>query len=424
MSSIKQNKFFLIDCNQFYVSCEQVFNPKLRNRAVVVLSNNDGCVVARSKEAKALKIPMGAPAYQYAALFQKERVHVLSSNYTLYGDMSQRVMHVLSQFSEEMEEYSIDEAFLQVASDDPIAFAQEIKQRVLQWTGIPVSIGIGSTKTLAKVANDVAKKNPLSEGIFSFESEDGINAVLGQMAPDEIWGIGSRLSQALQAEGICTAKEFKDLPLSWIKQRFSVVLVRTAMELRGISCLHLNDLPFLRKSITRSRSFSYRVTDLSELNEALCSYTDDALETLRKEKLLPSFLTVFLTTSAFIEKAYSNSLTLVLPEPTYYTPTVCALAKQALQKIFRKGLAYKKTGIILGGLVPEQSFQPDLFDSSVKNSQKQLQAMQVFDVVKLRYGKNGMRFASEGIEQKWQMQRSRTSARFTTSWKELLTIRI
>lgn len=413
--------FFLVDCNQFYVSCEQVFNPKLQKRPVVVLSNNDGCVVARSKEAKALKIPMGAPAYQYADLFKRERVHVCSSNYTLYGDMSQRVMRVLSQFSEEMEEYSIDEAFLWAASSDPIAFAQEIRQRILQWTGIPVSIGIGTTKTLAKVANDIAKKK---DWIFGFCNGVKIDPVLEKLAVEEIWGIGSRLSKALQAEGICNAKAFKDLPDHWIKQRFSVVLLRTAWELRGIPCLELQEMPVERKSITRSRSFGYKVTALAELNEALCSYADDALETLRKEQLLPSFLTVFLTTSPFIEKAYSNSCTLVLPEPTHYTPTVSTLAKDALKRIYREGLPYKKTGIILGGFVPEHTFQPDLFQLRPLNPQKQLQAMQVFDDLKERYGKSALRFASEGTLQKWRMQRGSVSARFTTSWNELLTIRI
>jgi DNA polymerase V len=421
MSSTKHASYFLIDCNQFYVSCEQVFNPKLQGRPVVVLSNNDGCVVARSKEAKALKIPMGAPAYQYADLFKREKVYVFSSNYTLYGDMSQRVMRVLSQFSEEMEEYSIDEAFLQIASEDPITLAKEIKQRVFQWTGIPVSIGIGPTKTLAKVANDIAKKR---DGIFGFCNGIKVDPILEKLAPEEIWGIGSRLGKALHAEGIRNAKAFKDLPDHWIKQRFSVVLLRTACELRGIPCLELHEAPVERKSITRSRSFSYKVTALAELNEALCSYADDALETLRKEQLLPSFLTVFLTTSPFIEKAYSNSCTLVLPEPTHYTPTVSTLAKDALNRIYRDGLPYKKTGIILGGLVLEHTFQPDLFQLRTSNPQKQLQAMQVFDDVKERYGKSALRFASEGTLQKWRMQRGSVSARFTTAWNELLTIRI
>lgn len=413
--------YFLVDCNQFYVSCEQVFNPKLQAKPVVVLSNNDGCVVARSKEAKALQIPMGAPVYQYAELFKREKVHVFSSNYTLYGDMSQRVMRVLSHFSEQMEEYSIDEAFLQIACQDPIFLAKQIKQKVLQWTGIPVSIGIGATKTLAKLANDIAKKR---DGIFSFCNKMKIDPILEKLAPKEVWGIGSRLSQALLAEGICNAKAFKDLPDHWIKHRFSVTLLRTAWELRGIPCLDLHDAPLERKSITRSRSFGCKVTDLIELNEALCSYADDALENLRKEHLLPSFVTVFLTTSPFIEKAYSNSYTLVLPEPTHYTPAVCRLAKDALKRIYRHGLPYKKTGIVLGGLVPEHSFQPDLFQLRTCNPQKQLQAMQVFDDVKIRYGKSALRFASEGTHQKWRMQRGSVSARFTTSWNELLTIRI
>ena len=416
--------YFLIDCNQFYVSCEQLFNPSLRNHPVVVLSNNDGCVVSRSREAKALNIPMGAPAYQYRDLFKRENVHVCSSNYTLYGDLSQRVMRVLSQFSEEMEEYSIDEAFLLIETSDPLSLAHEIRQRVLQWTGIPVSIGIGPTKTLAKVANDIAKKNSLTKGITGLYKKEEIDSILEKLAPEEIWGIGPRLSRALQKEGVFNAKTFKDLPDHWISQRFSVVLLRTAWELRGISCLQLQEVSDLRKSIIRSRSFGYRVTALEELSEALCSYADDALQMLRSEKLLPSFFTVFLTTSRFIEEAYSQSCTMTLPEPTHYTPTICKLAKQALSSIYKKGFLYKKTGIILGGLVPEHSFQADLFSPSSGNSEKQLQAMQVFDVLKERYGNGALRFASEGTLQKWRMQRGSVSARFTTSWNELLTIRI
>jgi DNA polymerase V len=333
-------------------------------------------------------------------------------------------MRVLAQFSEEMEEYSIDEAFLSIAAEDPLAIAQEIKQRVLQWTGIPVSIGVGPTKTLAKVANDIAKKNPTSRGIMGLHRREEIDPILEKLAPEEIWGIGHRLSRALKREGIFSAKAFKDLSDVWISQHFSVILLRTAWELRGTPCLQLQDVPETRKSIIRSRSFGHRVKTFEELSEALCSYVDDALQTLRSEKLLPSFFTVFLTTSRYIDQPYSQSCTQTLPEPTHYTPTICNLAKQALRSIYKQGPLYKKTGIILGGLVPEGSFQTDLFPSYSSSSEKQLQAMQVFDVLKERYGDNALRFASEGTLQKWRMQRGAVSARFTTSWNELLTIRI
>lgn len=421
MSSTKLSNYFLIDCNQFYVSCEQVFNPKLRKKPVVVLSNNDGIVVARSKEAKAMGIPMGAAFFQYADLFKAQKVHVLSSNYTLYGDMSQRVMHVLSRFSPDMEEYSIDEAFLRIADNNPIAIAKEIKATVLKWTGIPVSIGIGSTKTLAKVANDISKKK---EGIFMFSDAAQIDATLENLDVEEIWGIGRQLAAALREEGIKNARAFKDAGDAWIKKRFSVVLLRTAYELRGISALFLNELPVPRKSITCSRSFGKPATKLKEIEEALASYTANAAEKLRKEELLPSFLTVFIMTSPFREQSYSNSWTMTLDEPSTFTPELTAKAKKALSKIFKAGYLYKKVGIIMGGFAPQTNYQPDLFRSDEKQTAKQKRAMQAVDHLNRRFGDASVRFAAEGIRQHWKMKRGNVSPRFTTSWDELLNIDI
>jgi DNA polymerase V len=421
MSSTKPSNYFLIDCNQFYVSCEQVFNPKLRKKPVVVLSNNDGIVVARSKEAKALGIPMGAASFQYADLFKAHKVHVLSSNYTLYGDMSQRVMHVLSRFSPDMEEYSIDEAFLRIAVEDPLAIAKEIKSTVLKWTGIPVSVGIGATKTLAKVANDIAKKK---NGIFTFTDAAQIDATLENMDVEEIWGIGRSLSAALREEGIKNPRALKDAPDAWIKKRFSVVLLRTVYELRGQSCLSLIELPAPRKSITCSRSFGKAVTKLKEIEEALASYAGNAAEKLREEELLPSFLIVFLMTSPFSKQAYSNSWTMTLNEPTAFTPALISKAKEALGKIFRAGLLYKKVGIIMGGFAPQTNYQPDLFYSDEAKTNRQRRAMQVVDDLNQRFGGSSIRFAAEGIRQPWKMKRGNVTQRFTTSWDELLNIEI
>lgn len=421
MSSTKRSKFFLIDCNQFYVSCEQVFNPKLRNKPVVVLSNNDGCVVARSKEAKALKIPMGAPAYQYADIFKAQRVAVLSSNYTLYGDMSQRVMNVLSHFSSDMEEYSIDEAFLRVAVPDLRALACEIKRTVLQWTGIPVSIGVGSTKTLAKVANDIAKKG---DGIFLFLDDAHCDKTLEKLDPQDIWGIGKNLTLELKNQGIRDAKALKDAPDDWIKKRFSVALLRTAYELRGISCLEMSDQPTARKSIVCSRSFRNRVTQLCDIEEALSSYTASAAETLREEGLLPSFLTVFLATSLHIDQAYSNSWTLTLDEPTAFTPDLTARAKEALRKIFRPGYAYKKVGVIMGGFSPQNNYQPDLFVPHGKETERKKRAIEALDTINKKFGSSAVRYAAEGTEQPWKMARDHVSPCYTTRWSELLKIQI
>lgn len=411
--------YYLIDCNQFYVSCEQVFNPKLRKKPVVVLSNNDGIVVARSKEAKALGIPMGAASFQYADLFKAQKVHVFSSNYTLYGDMSQRVMHVLSRFSPDMEEYSIDEAFLHITDVDPISVAQEIKSTVLKWTGIPVSIGIGVTKTLAKVANDIAKKK---EGIFIFSDPAQIDVTLENLDVEEIWGIGRQLSAALKEEGISSARALRDAPDHWIKERFSVVLLRTAYELRGVSCLSFNELPVPRKSITCSRSFGKVVTKLKDIEEALASYTANAAEKLREEELLPSFLMVFLMTSAFRQQSYNNSWTMILDEPTLFTPELIVKAKTALSKIFKAGYFYKKVGVIMGGFTPQTSYQPDFFRSDERQTAKQKRAMQAIDHLNRRFGDSSVRFAAEGIRQHWKMKRGNVSPRFTTSWDELLNI--
>ncbi|HSX12713.1 MAG TPA: Y-family DNA polymerase, partial [Rhabdochlamydiaceae bacterium] len=347
MSSAKPSFFFLIDCNAFFVSCEKLFNPGLSQKPVVVLSNNDGCVVARSKEAKALGIPMGAPAFKYQSLFKEKEVQVFSSNFSLYSDISYRVMRVLSQFTCDMEEYSVDEAFLLLDCPHPREKAAEIKQRVLQWTGIPVSIGIGKTKTLAKVANDLAKKEEKANGIFFLDTPESIDAALKWLPVSEIWGIGRRLEDSLHAYGIHTALAFKNAADSWLKKLFSVTVYKTALELRGIHCLSLDTVAPAKQSITCSRSFAKPVYTLDSLNEALATFTASAAEKMRAEESYASFLSVFLTTSPFIPNAYGNSAHLSLPEPTSYTPLLISYAKEALKTIYKEDYGYKKVGVIL-----------------------------------------------------------------------------
>ena len=358
--------YHLIDCNQFFVSCELVFNPRLIGKPVVVLSGNDGCVVSRSKEAKALGIPMGAPAFQYAQLFKERGVHALSSNFALYGDMSHRVMQVLRSLCSEVEEYSVDEAFLIAPAEE----AQKIKNCVLQWTGIPVSIGIGPTKTLAKVANDLAKKMPT--GILELTDKATIDTHLRKIAPSDIWGVGRRLDAKLKEEGIRTALQLKDASEIWLQKRFSVMLVRTVMELRGISTHTQDEVPEIRKSLT-PRSFGHRLTELSELEEALSSYVASAAAKLRDEGLCTSVLSVFITTSPFLEPPtyYANALTLTLTEPTAYTPQLISAAKEMLRKIYRPGFLYKKAGITFNEISPMQLQQPDLFATDIKRDEKE-----------------------------------------------------
>lgn len=413
--------FFLVDCNSFFVSCERVFNPKLLGKPVVVLSSNDGCVVARSKEAKLLGIPMGAPAFEYQKLFKDRGVFVYSSNFTLYGDISERVMEVLQQFSPDFEIYSIDEAFLMIAAEDPLSIAREIRQRVLRWTGIPVSVGIAPTKTLAKVANHVAKKEEKHGGVYLLQDPKEIDQTLANFPLGDIWGIGHNLSRRLKGQGIHTPLQLKNSADSWIQKCYSVVLLKTALELRGISCLPLDEVEESNKSITCSRSFGTPVTTLNQLEEAISNYIAKAAEKLRRQELCASYITVYLTTSPFIENPYSNSASISLPEATDYTPHLITLAKKGIQAIFKEGYSYKKVGVILNDLSSKSSHQPDLFCEPTPDRSK---AMDVLDQINEAYGRNALQFAAEGIEKPWKMRRSHTSARFSTHWKELLTVRI
>ncbi len=415
--------YLLVDCNQFFVSCEQLFNPRLLKKPVVVLSSNDGCIVARSKEAKALGIPIGAPAYQYAALFKEKGVHLLSSNFALYADISCRVMQVLHDLSPHVEEYSVDEAFLIADGKDPVEEALKIQKRVVQWTGIPVSIGIGPTKTLAKVAGDLAKTAP--SGVLALMDEKIIDETLKNLAPSDIWGIGSRLNLALKSHGIFTAYDLKQASELWLKTHFSVFVMRTVLELKGTACFSLEEIPTTRQSLTCSRSFGTRVTELADLEEALSTYVASAAVKLRREGLLASHLSVFITTSPFLTHSrYSNVLTINLTEPTSYTPQLIQAAKSALAPLFRKGYLYKKVGVIFGDLVSKETYQRDLFSSPSLSNEKGKKAMAILDQINRTLEGGKVRFAAEGFEKKWQRKRENASPRYTTSWQELLTVEI
>lgn len=414
--------YFLVDCNQFFVSCELLFKPQLRGKPVVVLSSNDGCVVSRSKEAKALGIPMGAPAYQCQPIFRDRGVHVFSSNFALYADLSWRVMQTLSTCAPDMEEYSVDEAFLFIETDQPEEEALKIKKKVEQWTGIPVSIGIGPTKTLAKVANDLAKKK--GTGIFSLTVEN-CDPVLQTLSPVEIWGVGKRLNTSLKAESIHTALQLKNAPDLWIKKQFSVVLLRTVYEVRGISCLDLEEVREMRKSLTHSRSFGTPVKELEALEEALSSFAASAAKKLRDENLCASFLSLFITTSPFVSSNYyANSFTASLAEPTSYTPLLIATAKEGLKKIYRPGFLYKKAGVILGGIVPSNATQRDLFSGNEQANKKKTKAMELLDTINHARGHPALQFAAEGLKKEWKRKSGNSSPRYTTSWPDLLTIKL
>lgn len=423
MSSTNPSLYFLIDCNQFFVSCEQVFDPRLRNKPVVVLSSNDGCVVARSKEAKVLGVPMGAPAYQLEALFKLHKIHALSSNFALYSDMSSRIMETLQQFSPRMEEYSIDEAFLQIRSSNPIYVGQQIQKKILQDIGIAVSVGIGMTKTLAKVANDYAKSHTL-DGIFFFANEQQTDAILETLAVKEIWGIGRNLAPELSSYGIQNALQLKRADLGWIQKKFSVMVQRIAMELQGKGCLSLLEAEPSRQSITCSRSFKKPLTLLEDLNTALSSYAALAAEKLRRNHSLATSLHVWLMTSPFLQHSYRNSYTIILPQATAYTPELFLYAKQALNIIYKTGYPYKKVGVVLCGLIPSSHFQSDFLSASHKKVEKQDLAMKTFDQIHKKFGKASLQFAAEGLSKERSSQKKHSSPQYTTSWDELLHIHI
>lgn len=423
MSSTKHSKFALVDCNNFYVSCERVFNPKLIGKPVVVLSNNDGCIIARSNEAKALGIPMGAPLFKIADLVKTQGVITLSSNFTLYGDMSERVMQILNQFTPDIQIYSIDEAFLHLTQKDTVAYARKIRETILQWTGIPVSIGIANTKTLAKVASHRAKKNPSAGGVCSLETQNEIDATLDYLPVTDIWGIGSRSGVTLRKFGIITAKDLRDANDALIKKQLKIVGLRTVWELRGTSCLPLEEAPPPKKSITCSRSFGKKIETLQELSEAIASYTSRAAEKLRNQDSLASILTVYVVLHPIIEgRQQAYHVRVCLPEATDYTPRLIHLAIAGVKELFQEGNVYRKAGIILDGLVSNQSYQQDLF--SPPPSEKQTRLMKAIDRINKHYDTKKVRSAAEGFEKPWSMKQDRRTPHYTTDWTEILKIKI
>ncbi|MBA2367533.1 MAG: Y-family DNA polymerase [Candidatus Protochlamydia sp.] len=429
MSLTKPDKpavlFALLDCNNFYASCERVFNPRLRGKAVVILSNNDGCVIARSNEAKALGIPMGAPFFKYADLLKRHRVAVFSSNYTLYGQMSQRVMRTLAPFAPDLEIYSIDEAFFSLL-DTPSLYsdAAQIKQVVYQWTGIPVSIGIAGTKTLAKAANRYAKKYLPEKGCFIINDASIREKILIDMPVEDVWGIGRQLKERLARKGIRTAWEFACMDDDWVKKNLSVVGLRTVWELRGISCLSLEEEASPKKSIMSSKSFGSDVYAIEDLAEALSSYTASAAERLRDQNSLASFLEVFIHTSRFKEEYYSNAVHITLPVPSDFTPHLIQFAKSGLQKIYKKGCPYKKIGVMLGGIVSNEALQQDLFVENKIPDPRHRIIMELMDRTNAKYGKDTLKMAAQGILQPWKARRNKCTSKFTTSWDHLLKIDI
>jgi DNA polymerase V len=415
--------FGLLDCNNFYVSCERVFDPALQGKPVVVLSNNDGCVIARSEEAKALGIPMGMPAFQMEKQFPNHTIEVYSSNYPLYGNMSERVMQVLTQFTPEVEIYSIDEAFLNLAGfgDDLASYGHVIRNTVKRWTGIPTSIGIGETKTLAKLANRVAKRMKDAQGVVDLTASSHQDEVLAAIPVQDIWGIGPSYTRLLQSHGIHTALDLRQVKDWWIRKQMGVVGLRIAWELRGVSCLSLIQCPPSKKSLMVSRSFGKSITTLDEMREAVATYTSRAAEKLRRNKLAAGVLTVFVTTNHFTdEPQYSNAVTLTLPVATNDTAELLAYALCGMEHICQTGFRYKKAGVLLTELVPAQQIQLSLFDG--RDRERSARLMTAMDDINRQWGAGTIRYAAVGFKNRWKMRSARRSPRYTTRWEELVVV--
>ena len=424
MSSIQRTKKIgLVDCNSFYVSCERLFNPKIRKKPVVVLSNNDGCIISRSNEAKALGIKMGEPYFKAKNIIVKNKVEVFSSNYSLYGDLSRRVMRTLKRFNTEIEVYSIDEAFIDLSNfpDSEVEkVGREIRQTVLQWTGIPTSIGIAKTKTLSKVANHIAKKK--QSGVTSLIGIENLDPILEKVEINDVWGVGRQLTKFYQKNGIYNAKQLKNKSNTWIKKCSNVLSSRTAMELRGVPCIDLETTQTKRKSCVVSRSFGKRIESFQELKEAVANYCLNASEKIRSESLVAKAITVFVRTSPFQRDYgyYSNSKTIDFPIATNNSLETVKTAIAILESIFRSGCRYQKAGVMLTGLRDDDG-RKNLFSSEKDEKIKNL--MQSIDNTNYRYGRSTLSLASAGVHKKWNMRRQYSSKIDTADFYCLPTIK-
>ncbi len=422
-------KFGLIDCNNFYVSCERVFNPSLRNVPVVILSNNDGCVVALSEEAKNIGIKRGTPIFKVKDRIKNNNGKILSSNYALYGEMSERIMNILCKFSPEVEVYSIDEAFLvfKKSEKDYYEYMKKIKDYIKKATGIPVSIGVGPNKTLAKVANHMAKNHFSKKGVFVITKNRNLDYSLRQIKVDEVWGIGESYSKKLEKKGVFTAYELKNLNKKWVEKNLGgIVGLRLVSELKGISCLPLEEIDPPKKQIVSSRSFGEDITDINKLQEALGKYITNASKKLRKQNSLVSVMHVFLYTNRYKDYPQHNEMiSYNLLNPTDYTPDLICYGKKLLNKIYKEGYYYKKTGVIFSEIIDKKNRQFNLFFSKSKNEEK-TKIMEAFDKINQKWGKDTIQTASSGLGKKkdWQMKRNYLSQKYTTSWNELLKVKI
>ncbi|MCC5792726.1 MAG: Y-family DNA polymerase [Legionellaceae bacterium] len=416
--------FALMDCNNFYASCERLFRPDLREQAIVVLSNNDGCVIARSEEAKALGVPMGVPFFTIKALVQRYGIHVFSSNYRLYGDLSQRVMSVIQAAWPAVAVYSIDEAFLDLRTMPPAqqeSFCMRLQKLIFKSTGIPTSFGLGPTKTLAKMASHICKKK-LHTPVFTLTEH--AHDWLGQITVAEVWGIGRQWQKKLKEQGIATAWDLAQSNASLIKTRYNVMLMRTLLELQGISCFSWEETQ-MKRSLISSKSFAQRQTEYDSLAQALSSHCARVSEKLRKQQVLAQRISVFVSRHPSHQTAEScvQSMDCRLLSPSDDTRLITKAAKSCLTKLYQPGMAYKKVGVMLGDFIPASSLQLDLFDQPHGEAwSKKERLMSLIDQINHRFGRHSIKLAAEGYDTSWAMRSAMRSPCYTTSWSDLAVV--
>jgi DNA polymerase V len=418
--------FALIDCNNFYASCERVFQPHLNGKPVVILSNNDGCVIARSNEAKSLGIPMGAPAFKYKEVFQKNKVQIFSSNFTLYGDISNRVMSIISRYVPDVEIYSIDEAFIKFdgfSEEEANEKCSDIIKTILKWTGIHVSIGLAPTKSLAKVANRIAKKySTRTKGFYSINNNEKRIKALKNISAGDIWGIGFQNEKKLLKVNVKSGMDFVNLPDQWVKKNMSIIGLKLKKELEGIPTLNIEEGRIDKKSIATTRSFESEISSLNDLIERITTFSVVAAKKLRRQNSECNMISIFIRSNPFKQNddKYHFSLTGSLPFSTNSSIEISKFAVKLLTKIYSKNKSYKKAGIILMGLSPQSSHQFSLFD---QNIDKQKKLMRSIDNIDNKYGLYKVRLASQDQKRIWKMKRQKLSRNYTTKIDEVLIVK-
>ncbi|MDO5978628.1 Y-family DNA polymerase [Flavivirga spongiicola] len=417
--------YALVDCNNFYASCERAFNPNLRNKPIAILSNNDGCVISRSDEAKALNLPMGAPIFKWESFCKKNNIHVLSSNYPLYGDMSSRVMSILEQFTPDVEVYSIDEAFVQFKGFEDYDFkdyGNQIRQRILKWTGIPTCVGIAPTKALSKVANKIARKFPNeTKGVYVIDSEEKRVKALKWIKLETVWGIGHGLQKRLKIKGCKTAFDFVRLPDEWVRKNFSITEWKLKKDLEGVSKIKLDEFQ-TKRAIATTRSFEYTYSDIDNIKERISTFATSCAEKLRKQGSSCHIIYVVLSSDRHKKgtEQHRASKAVNLPYPTNSSLIISNCAIDSVVSIFKKGIKYKRAGVIVTGLVPTSNHQLDMFETE---DPKHKPLMDTIDTLNAKYEKYKIKLGNQDLKRTWKMRQERLSPRYTTNINDIIKVK-